>query len=582
MKNPIFVICLALLLPACQSSPTPRAPDDTPQPAPVTSEPAVQNEAPAPVDELPAALSGEVLYYLLAAEIALQRNRMDVAVEGYSKAAEATNDVRIAERATRIAVYARDDERALQAAQKWVQLAPDNPEARQVLAALLVRTGNGDAALPHFEALLTLENGDKEHQRYMLITSLLSKEKDKQAALDVMQQLVAARQDDPDAQYALARLALVVDSLDLAEQAIERALAQRPDWSDAHLLRANILHRQGDTERLFKLLRERLDAAPDDVALRLFLARKLVDEQQFAAARQQFDEVLKREPGHTDALYAQGLLALQMGDYAQAEASLKQLIAQKRRVNEARYYLGQAAALQGKFDLALDYYAMIERGEHYVDARIRAAGILAKQDGLAAGREHLQNTRADNLDTELRLYLAEGELLLNAREYEEAYRLYNVALEQMPDNSKLLYARALVAEKLDRLDETIADLRRIVENEPNNAEALNALGYTLVDATDRIDEGFGYIRRAYKIKPDEPAIIDSMGWAYYRKGEYEKALEYLQRAFDELKDGEIAAHLGEVLWVTGRHEDARRVWEEALREAPEHRVLQDVIERFTR
>lgn len=575
-------MCLALLLSACQSSPTPRAPDDTPEPAPVTSEPAAPGEAPAPVAELPETLSGEVLYYLLAAEIALQRNRMDVAVEGYSKAAEATSDVRVAERAARIAVYARDEERALQAAQKWVQLAPDNAEARQVLAALLVRTGNGDAALPHFEALLALNNGDKERQRYMLITSLLSKEKDKQAALDVMQQLVAQRQDNPDAQYALAHLALMVESLELAEEAIERALAQRPDWSDAHLLRANVLHRQGETGRLFKLVRERLDAAPDDVPLRLFLARKLVDEQQFEAARRQFDEVLKREPGHTDALYAQGLLALQMGDYAQAEASLKQLIAQKRRVNEARYYLGQAAELQDKFDLALDYYAMIERGEHYVDARIRAAGILASQDSLAAGREHLQTTRTDNLDAELRLYLAEGELLLNAREYEEAYRLYNLALEQMPDNSKLLYARALVAEKLDRLDETLADLQRIVDNEPNNAEALNALGYTLVDATDRIDEGFGYIRRAYKIKPDEPAIIDSMGWAYYRMGQHDKALEYLQRAFDKLRDGEIAAHLGEVLWVTGRRDAAREVWDEALREAPEHRVLRDVIERFTR
>lgn len=575
-------MCLALLLSACQSSPNSRAPDDTPEPAPVTSEPVAPGEAPAPVAELPDTLSGEVLYYLLAAEIALQRNRMDVAVEGYSKAAEATNDVRVAERAARVAVYARDEERALQAAQKWVQLAPDNPEARQVLAALLVRTGNGDAALPHFEALLALNNGDKERQRYMLITSLLSKEKDKQAALDVMQQLVAERQDNPDAQYALAHLALMVESLQLAEEAIERALARRPDWPDAHLLRANVLHRRGETGRLFKLVRERLDAAPDDVPLRLFLARKLVDEQQFEAARRQFDEVLKREPGHTDALYARGLLALQTGDYAQAEASLKQLIAQKRRVNKARYYLGQAAELQDKFDLALDYYAMIERGEHYVDARIRAAGILASQDSLAAGREHLQTTRTDNLDAELRLYLAEGELLLNARDYEEAYRLYNLALEQMPDNSKLLYARALVAEKLDRLDETLADLQRIVDNEPNNAEALNALGYTLVDATDRIDEGFGYIRRAYKIKPDEPAIIDSMGWAYYRMGQHDKALEYLQRAFDKLRDGEIAAHLGEVLWVTGRRDAAREVWDEALREAPEHRVLRDVIERFTR
>jgi len=578
MKNLIFLMCLALLLPACQSFPSPKAQDDTPEPGSVTSESAPDIE---PAAELPASLSGEVLYYLLAAEIALQRNRMDVAVEGYSKAAEATNDVRIAERATRIAVYARNDERALQAAEKWVQLAPDNVEARQVLAALLVRSGRGAEAVPHFEALLALGNGDRERQNYMLITSLLSKEKDKQAALEVMEKLVADRQDNPDAQYALAHLALLVDSLDQAERAIERVLVQRPDWSDAHLLRANILHRKGDSKRLIRVLRETLEQRPDDIALRLFLARKLVDEKQFDAALEEFGEVLKRDPGHADALFAQGLLALQLDDFEQAEASFKQLIAQKQRVNEARYYLGQAAEMQDKPGRALDYYGMIRDGQHYVDARVRAAGILVKQDGLVAAREHLQNTRASNLDDELRLYLAEGELLRNAREYEEAYQLYNVALEQMPDNARLLYARALVAEKLDRLDETLADLRRIIDNEPNNVEALNALGYTLVDATGQIDEGFDYIRRAYKIKPDEPAIIDSMGWAYYRKGEYDKALEYLQRAFDKLKDGEIAAHLGEVLWVSGRRDDARKVWDEALREAPEHRILRDVIERFT-
>lgn len=580
MKNLIFLMAMAVLLQACQATPSPKPQDDTPEPGPLTSEEPAASGPEAALAESPS-LSGEVLYYLLAAEIALQRNRMDVAVEGYSKAAEVTGDVRIAERATRIAVYARNDERALQSAQKWVQLDPTSAEARQVLAALLVRTGRGEEALAHFEALLALGNGDAERQRYMLITSLLSKERDKQAALDVMQKLVAERQDNPDAQYALAHLALLVESLELAEQAIERALVLRPDWSDAHLLRANILHRQGKTTRLIRLLKERLDAEPGDVQVRLFLARKLVDEKQFAEARRQFDAVLDRAPGHTDALYAQGLLALQQGDYRQARTSFKQLIAQKQRVNEARYYLGQTAELQDKPALALDYYGMISGGDHYIDARIRAASILAKKEGLTVAREYLQNTRSDNLDTELRLYLAEGQLLVDAREYEEAYKLYNVALEQMPDNIRLLYARSLVAEKLDRLDETIADLQRILASEPNNVEALNALGYTLVDATERIDEGYGYIQRAYKIKPDDPAIIDSLGWAYYRKGEYVQALAYLQRAFDILKDPEIAAHLGEVLWVTGRRDDARKVWDEALRDAPEHRVLRDVIERFT-
>lgn len=582
MKKFIFSMSLAtLLLQACQTpTPPPKAQDDTPEPGPVTSQPqsAKQAERTARTESL----SGELLYYLLAAEIALQRNQLGVAVEGYSKAAEITNDARIAERATRIAVYARDDQRALQSARHWVELEPDSFEAHQVLAALLVRGGRSDEAVPHFEAVLKLNGKGEEQKRYMLITSLLSKEKDKQAALEVMEKLVAKREDNPDALYALAHLALLVGNLDRAEQAATRALELKPEWSQAHLLRANILHRKGESERLIRLLRETLSDMPDDMQLRMFLARKLVDEKRYAEAREEFSEVLDRQPDNGDARYALGLLGLQMNDIEEAERNFKQMIARKQRVNEARYYLGQAAELQKKFDLALDYYGMIRSGRHYVDARIRTATILARQGQLDAAREHLQNTSAETLDVELRLYLAEGEILRDAREYEEAYRLYSVALQQMPDNTQLLYARALTAEKLDKLEVAISDLQTIVDNEPNNAEALNALGYTLVDETDRIEEGIKLIERAFRLKPDDPAVIDSMGWAYYRKGDYDKALEYLRRAFDMLKDGEIAAHLGEVLWVTGRKDDARRVWQDALRDTPEHQILLNVIQRFTK
>jgi tetratricopeptide (TPR) repeat protein len=583
MKKLIFSMSLAaLLLQACQApAPKPKAQDNTPEQGPVTSQtkPAVEPEAAIPRDE---SLTGELLYYLLAAEMALHRNQLGVAVQGYARAAEISNDPRIAERATRIAVYARDEQRALQAARKWVRLEPDNSEPHQVLAALLVRSGHGEEALKHFEAVLNLDtNHQEERKRYMLITSLLSKEKDKQTALEVMEKLVAKRRDNPDALYALSYLALLVGNLDKAEQAVEQTLKLRPHWTEAHLLRANILYRKGESERLIRLLREELDDRPDDLQLRMFLARKLIDDKKYNEARDEFAEVLEYHPNNPDALYAMGLLGLQINDVEQAEQSFKQLIAQKQKVDEARYYLGQAAEMQNRPELALDYYAMIKHGRHYVDARIRTASILAKQGDIEAAREYLQNTTADTLDVELRLYLAEGQILREAREYGEAYKLYSVALQQMPDNTQLLYARALTAEKLDRLDVTIKDLQTIIEQEPNNAEALNALGYSLVDATDRIDEGINYIKRAFQLKPDDPAIVDSMGWAYYRKGDYDKALSYLRKAFNMLKDGEIAAHLGEVLWVSGRKDDARKVWEDALRDTPKHQILLNVIQRFT-
>jgi tetratricopeptide (TPR) repeat protein len=222
----------------------------------------------------------------------------------------------------------------------------------------------------------------------------------------------------------------------------------------------------------------------------------------------------------------------------------------------------------------------VREGNNYIDAQIRIAALLAVEGDIDAARAHLQNISAPTLDVELRLFLAEGEILRNVNKYQDAYDVYSMALQQMPDNSQLLYARALTAEKLGRIDEAIGDLEQIVKNEPNNAEALNALGYTLVDLTHRIPEGQQHIEKALKLKPNDPAILDSMGWAYYRLGQHKKALQYLQQAFDKLKDPEIAAHLGEVLWVLGNKDQARQIWDEALRETPKDKVLLNVIERF--
>jgi tetratricopeptide (TPR) repeat protein len=196
-------------------------------------------------------------------------------------------------------------------------------------------------------------------------------------------------------------------------------------------------------------------------------------------------------------------------------------------------------------------------------------------------RERLHEIQPQSAQLEQRLYLAEGEILTQAKQYQEAFDLYNEALSRMPDNLSLLYARALSAEKLDKIAIALADLKKLVEADPKNVQALNAYGYTLVDRTDRIMEGYKYVQQAYTMRPDDPAILDSMGWANYRLGKYSEAIKYLRKALEKFKDPEIAAHLGEVLWVSGDHEQARTVWEAARRETPSHKMLLDVIKRFT-
>ncbi len=527
-------------------------------------------------------LTTPVLYHLLSGEIAGQRGQFQQAVGHYMEALRLAPDPQVAERTARIAVFARDEKSALEAAQIWVKLEPENLEAQQVTAALLVRTGQSDAALVHLEYILASMGKSEKTERkgFMLVVSLLSKEQDKQAAMDVMDKLVADRQQNSAALYAYSHLALLVGELDKAAVSVDKVLKLQSDWIDAHMLQANILVRQGRHAEALEKLKETTAEYPDEVRLRLYYARKLIDEKQYKQAHEQFSEVLERKPENADALYAMGLLGLQLRQLDEAQVNFEKLLQTGKRSDEANYYLGELHESKKQPQEAIKYYLAVRKNPQHIDAQIRVASLLARMGKLDEARNQLHRVHAPNLEVQLRLYLAEGELLVASKKSEEAFELYTQALEQMPANARLLYARALVAEKVKHLDVAIQDLELILKNEPNNIEALNALGYTLVDRTGRVQEGVGYIEKALAAKPGDPAIMDSMGWGYYRLGKYDKALEFLHRAYTKMPDPEIASHLGEVLWVSGDQVGARKIWNAALQQTPKHNLLLDVMQRF--
>ncbi len=534
-----------------------------------------------PIAERP--VSPAVLYHLLSGEIAGQRGQFVQAVGHYMQALHLEPDPEVAERAARIAVFAHDDKNALKAAKIWVKLEPGNLQAQQVTAALLVRMGQSDAALAHFEKILTATRDTKNtegNKGFMLIVALLSKEQDKQAAMAVMDKLVARRRQDPAALYADSHLALLLGKLDKAATNINKTLVLKPDWIDAHLLQADILIRQGHNAEALKKLAAATTAYPDDIRLRLYYARKLIDEKKYEQARKEFKEVLERKPAHVDALYAMGLLGLQVRKLDEAQVSFEKLLKTGKRTSEANFYLGELYQIKKQPQQAIQYYRRVKKNPLYIEAQIRIAGLLAGMGKLQAARSQLHRIQAPTLEVQLRLYLAEGELLRAAGQPKKMFELYTQALEQMPGNPRLLYARALVAEKIKRLDVAIKDLQLILKNEPDNIEALNALGYTLVDKTNRLQEGMNYIEKALARKPDDPAIMDSAGWGYYRLGKYEQALKLLRRAYAKMRDPEIASHLGEVLWVSGNQAAARKIWDDALQQTPKYKLLRNVMQRF--
>lgn len=520
--------------------------------------------------------SQDTLYDLLVAEFAGQRGDPELAARTYLEVARRTGDAAIAERATRIAVIARDEERALEAAKLWSELAPTTLEGRQIYAVLLVRAGRIDEAIAQLSGML-MDPRDATPENWYRISDLLAREKNKGRAIEVMDRLVAERGGDRHSLFAFAHLLSRFGELKRAEGLLERALAMDPGDVRAAVFYAQVLQEQGRTAQALDVLKQTLTANPDERELRTTYARLLIGGKRYEEARRQFERLAEEAPDDADSVYALGLLLLQTNHPDKAQVQFQRLIELGNRVSEAYYYLGQVAEAKDDPKAAIAAYRRVDGGEHYLSAHIRVAVLLSEQEGVQQGQQYLHSLSRQNAQDSIRLFRAEAEVLMAADELDGAMSVFDRALVEHPNNTDLLYARAMLAVKLDRLAAVEADLRAILSQEPNNVDALNALGYTLADRTERYQEALELIERALALRPDDHYILDSMGWVLYRLGRYQEAVDYLRRALaaSEELDAEIYAHLGEVLWVMGQHAAARQVWEKALKRAPgDERILE--------
>jgi tetratricopeptide (TPR) repeat protein len=554
--------------------------------APATPPAAAEESVPAESGAPPAAAasdegtrSGDDLYKLLVAEIAGRRGRLDLALENYLEVARTTRDPAVAERAVRIAVFARDQEGGLEAARLWTEIAPDSTDARQVYAALLLRAGEIDTAVRQLDAAVPHYAGGSA-EAYPRIGDMLARERDKSVAVAVMARLVGGRPDDSHAQSAYAQLLARAGQVDRAVEVYEQVLALDPDDQQTLIIYARLLQRQGKSDLAVDTLSNALGRRPEADRVRLTYARLLVDSKQYEDALEQFRRLSKRAPDNADVRYAYGLLLLQTNKTDEAEAQFRELVSRRQRVPVAYYYLGQIAEANEDIEAALAAYRKVTEGEHRLSAQIRAAVLLAESGRLVQARAHLHGLRGDNSQQAIRIYRAEAEILAKRKDYAEAMQVYNGALADYPNDTDLLYSRAMLAEKMDDLELLERDLRSILSREPNNADALNALGYTLADRTDRFAEAHELVKRAYELKPDDHYVIDSMGWTLYRMGRLQEALTHLRRAMALNGDPEIAAHLGEVLWMMGDKKAAREIWDSALKSTPDDPRLLDVKKRF--
>ena len=524
-------------------------------------------------------LDEDLVYSYLVGEIGAHRGDLRTAQTHYMHAAILGQDAYAAERATRIALHLQDYQGGLAAARRWVELAPNDMTARQLAAVLFLRNQQPDAAAEQLDALVKIADA-RELDGFLQAAGALSVESDRAGAEQLMLGLHERHPDDVRSLYALAVLEAAHRRFTEAEARLRQVIDLEPDWEQPRVLLARVLVAQNRRDDALAFLEASVRRQADSTLLRTTYARMLVDAADYQGALEQFRNLSRLQPEDTELVFGYAMLATQQEQWDEARPIWQNLRGDPDRRDEASYYLAQIEEQDGNDEVAIGLFGTVQGSELKVDAVMRMAQILARTGRLAEAREALQQARIANPGRAADLYIGETQIVQKYGDREAALALYATALAAYPDNRDLLYNRALYVVELGDFAWMERDLRRLLEEDPDNVDALNALGYTLADRNERLDEAFVLVSRALELRPDSPAILDSMGWVLYRQGDLERAAAYLRRALQLNQDDEIAAHLGEVLWVSGERADAQAVWREALARKPDSDKIREVLERL--
>lgn len=531
-------------------------------------------------------LTPQVLFQLLAAELAAQRGEIGSAWSTLMSVARQTRDPRVARRALEVALGARALDEATQSARLWRELAPQSRPAAQALESLLVSGGRLKEAEPLIAQRLARARADGTLPAAWAQTGrALQRSPDRAGVWQMVQRLSADDLNVAAARSVRAEAAAAADDLNAAVAESREAVRLAPDDEDAVLAAARTLHRvPAHKAEALALLDRHLQRSPMSLEARYTYARLLLADGRADDARVQLERVLAQNPSSPGVLLALAQIAYQGKQPAEAKRYLERFVALPRSVPRddavAMLFLAQIAEEQGNLAEAIDWLARVPRGEQYVAATVRRAVLMGKSGQVEQARALLQSVDAGSPRDRALLLSAEAQVLREARRNQEAFDVLDRGLQRMPDNPDLLYDHAMAAERLDRITVMEASLRRLIELRPDNAHAYNALGYTFADRNVRLAEARTLIEKAVALAPDDAHILDSMGWVLYRQKDLPRALEYLQKAYALKPEVEIAAHLGEVLWASGRTDEARRLWREARGREPDNTTLRETLARL--
>jgi tetratricopeptide (TPR) repeat protein len=521
----------------------------------------------------------EVLYLLMTAELAGQRNQYDLALDAYLQAARRVDDARIAERAVKIGMFLKDEKRTREALDIWLSKDQNNMPARKFAVLLAIKNSDRKAAVDNLDVILSDDPAGFEGGMLEIIKAL-EKEGRTQFIYQVLDDLSQLHPDDSGLIFLQALVASLLPDNELAQQKINRVLELQPDWNKAIIFQAQLAGRTGDVKKAREYLEKAVKQAPDDRQLRKMLLEVLVSAGAYDDAIKLCQAVLDENPDDGETQFTMALIYLQQNQVDKAESYLEKLLSDHEWEGRASFYLGKIELEKQQPGKALKWFDRAAASGYGFDAEMASVSILLNQKQLEEVEGRIKKMDAKYPEQHLRILMMKAELYNQWGRYQEAYDELSNGLNETPNNRDVLYARALIAERLNKLDVLEADLTKILDKNPDDVAALNALGYTLTDDTQRFDDAEKYLVRALELKPDEAVIIDSYGWLQFKRGKYDLALEYLNKAYEKQQENEIAAHIAEVLWVMGKTQESKDFFEPIFKKYPDDEYLLKFKNRF--
>ena len=547
------------------------------------------------------ALDGQLLYQLLIGEMAMTAGNPGTAYDWILDAARRTRDETLFRRAVDIALQARAGEQALAATRAWRLAWPQSLDALRLQLQILLLLNRNDGIAEPLQALLAQTPAAARPGLMLSLPRFLQRSSDPRQIAGILEEALAPYREAPatgvPARVAAGRAWLEARDPDRAlalageAQRLE-ATAPRPARLAMELLR--------ERPQAEALVLDYLGRPEAEAALRLAYVRQLTSAQRYADAVTQLETMTRLQPELAPPFLSLGALHLELKRPQQGEAALQRYIElvaapptaaadpdgdgpesrPDQGLVQAWLMLAQSAEQRGDFKAAEGWLGKVDDPRRALEVQTRRASILARQGQLEQARELIRRAPERSADDQRAKLAAEAGVLREVKHWREAFEVLGSASQRFPDDADLMYEQAMMAEKIDRLDDMERLLRRVIEIKPDNAHAHNALGYSLADRSQRLPEARVLIQRALELSPGDPFITDSLGWVEFRLGNAEAALRLLQRAYAARPDTEIAAHLGEVLWALGQRDEARRVWREAKGRDAGNDVLRETLARL--